>query len=354
VSPVSVAAHSDTAGSPEEAGEAGEPGPALRVSVVICAYTRDRWASTMAAVASVREQSAPAHEVILVVDHNADLCRDFAAAVCDGITLPDVIAAPKVTVLPNAGPQGLSGGKNTGVQAATGEIVAFLDDDAIAHRDWLSQLAAGYHDGQVQGVGGLTLPAWEGRRPRWFPGELDWVVGCTYTGMPPSPAAVRNLHGGNASFRRDAFAAAGGFADGVGRSALGPRSGCEDTEFCIRLARRLPGARLLFNDRAVIWHQVPAARARASYVAARCYAEGRSKAQVTRRAGLTEGLSTERRYVRRALPGGFARALADLARGDAGGGGRAAAIVLALTAAAAGFARGRASALMAPPRRRSR
>jgi cellulose synthase/poly-beta-1,6-N-acetylglucosamine synthase-like glycosyltransferase len=324
----------------EEAEPGGDDHPAARVSVVICAYTRERRAATLAAVASVREQSAPAHEVILVVDHNPALHRDLAAAL------------PGVRVLPNVGRPGLSGGKNTGVQAAAGEIVAFLDDDAVAHPDWLASLASGYRDRQVLGVGGLTRPAWAGGgRPRWFPGELDWVVGCTYTGMPPSPAAVRNLHGGNASFRRTAFAAAGGFADGIGRSARGPRSGCEDTEFCIRLARQVPGARFLFDDRAVIWHQVPATRSGLGYVVARCYAEGLSKAQVTRLAGLSEGLATERGYVARALPRGIARALSDVASGDLSGAGRAGAIIVALTAATAGFACGRARAITMRPRR---
>ena len=68
---------------------------------------------------------------------------------------------------------------------------------------------------------------------------------------------VRNLLGGNASFRREAFALAGGFQNGIGRSAGKRPLGCEETEFCIRLNQQSPGSVLLFDDRAMIWHLVP-------------------------------------------------------------------------------------------------
>jgi hypothetical protein len=290
-----------------------------RVSVVICAVTADRWDHTLAAVDSVRGQSVPPEEIIVVVDHNPALWRRLRTA------LPDV------TVRQSQGRPGLSGAKNTGIAASRGEIVAFLDDGAVAEADWLKYLADAYHDRSVVGVGGLTLPRWQDARPSWFPRELDWVVGCTCTGMPRDRAAVRNLPGGNASFRREAFTVAGDFLSGIGRSAMGPRSGCEDTEFCIRLLRRMPGSRLLFDDRAVSWHQVAPARARFRYLTARCYAEGQS------RAGLGDGLSAGRGYAARTLPAGVRRGLADLGAGDPAGLGRAAAIVAGLTAAAAGY-----------------
>ncbi len=107
-------------------------------------------------------------------------------------------------------------------------------------------------------VGGRTLPVWEsGRRPAWFPEEFDWVVGCTYKGHPEGRARVRNVLGGNASFRRSAFDIAGGFATGIGRDGDRRPLGCEETEFCIRLTRARPDAVLLVDDRAEIHHRVP-------------------------------------------------------------------------------------------------
>jgi hypothetical protein len=153
---------------------------------------------------------------------------------------------------------------------------------------------------------------------------------------------VRNLLGGNASFRREAFTKAGGFRSGIGRSGRGLPGGCEETEFCIRLRQRSPSSELLFDNRAVIWHRVPDARSTFSYFLTRCYAEGLSKAQVTSNVGMAEGLSAERAHALRALPSGVGRGLTEAVRGDESGLGRAAAIVAGLAAAVAGYCIGSA------------
>lgn len=305
-------------------------------SVVICVYTEDRWEDILAAVDSVREQSRPALETLLVVDHNPALLarldqeyEEYRAVGHPG---------PAVRVLANTGPRGLSAGRNTGIAASRGSIVAFLDDDAVAERDWLRHMASGYADPLVMAVGGRTVPSWvSGRRPVWFPAEFDWVVGCAYKGLPHGRAPVRNVLGGNASYRRTAFDAVGGFATGIGRDGDKRPLGCEETEFCIRLTRARPEAVLLFDDRAVIHHKVPVDRERFRYFRDRAYAEGLSKAQVTRRVGMSRGLKSERHYTARVLPAGVARGLRDALLGRRGGAGRAGAIVVGVAAATAGY-----------------
>lgn len=309
---------------------AAEGAGALSVSVVICAYTVDRWDDTLAAVASVRAQSYPAAEILLVVDHNPALLTRLTAV---------YTAVPGVRVLANAGPRGLSAGRNTGIVASKGEIIAFLDDDAVAERHWLRHFVRAYEDPLVLAVGGRTEPVWaSGRRPAWFPEEFDWVVGCMYRGHPPGQVRVRNVLGGNASFRRTAFDAVGGFATGIGRDGDRLPLGCEETELCIRLGQARKDAVLLIDDRAVIHHQVPASRERLGYLRTRAFAEGVSKAHISRLVGAQDGLRTERAYVLRALTSGVARGAADFLRGRPGGAGRAGAIVLGTGAAAAGYA----------------
>ncbi|UUU20925.1 glycosyltransferase family 2 protein [Streptomyces sp. DSM 40750] len=299
------------------------------VSVVICVYTEDRWEDILAAVASVRAQSRPALETLLVVDHNQALLERLTSAYKE---------IDDVRVLTNAGPRGLSAGRNTGIAASYGEIIAFLDDDAVAERDWLGYFVEGYADPRVMAVGGRTVPMWaSGRRPAWFPEEFDWVVGCAYKGLPGGVAEVRNVLGGNASFRRGAFDAAGGFATGIGRDGDKRPLGCEETELCIRLSRARPDAVLLLDDRAVIHHRVPGARERFGYFRTRTYAEGLSKALVARSVGAAKGLESERRYTTRVLPAGVARGLRDALLGRKGGAGRAGAIVAGVAAAAGGY-----------------
>lgn len=306
-----------------------------RISVVICVYTEQRWDDIVAAVNSVRGQSHRAHEVIVVVDHNPSLYQRLTGQ------LPWPGDGPPVMVAVNRESRGLSGGKNTGVWFASGDVVAFLDDDAVAEPEWLKYFADSYASADVVGVGGLTLPSWDTARPSWFPGEFDWVVGCNYLGMPKARTPVRNLLGGNASFRREVFDLVGGFTSDVGRSAAKLPLGCEETEFCIKLGQRLPPAKLVIDDRAVIWHRVSAQRTRFSYFVTRCFAEGLSKAAVSRSVGSADGLSAERRQAFATLPAGFVRGLAGPLRGDLAGLGRAAAIVVGLAAAAGGYAVGR-------------
>ncbi|MGQ4513912.1 glycosyltransferase [Streptomyces sp. DW26H14] len=302
-------------------------------SVVVCVYTEERWADILAAVDSVRGQSPAPLETLVVVDHNEALRTRLSAAFA---------AVDEVRVLANAGPRGLSAGRNTGVAAARGEIVAFLDDDAVARPGWLRHFDEAYDDDRVLAVGGRTLPAWaSGRRPAWFPEEFDWIVGCTYRGLPDGRVRVRNVLGGNASFRRSAFDAAGGFATGIGRDGDRRPLGCEETELCIRVARAVPGAVILVDDRSVIHHKVPPARERFSYFRARAYAEGLSKALVARSVGAAKGLESERRYTTRVLPAGIVRGLRDAALGRPGGARRAAAIVVGVLTTAGGYAVGR-------------
>ncbi|WP_435215159.1 glycosyltransferase [Streptomyces sp. bgisy034] len=299
------------------------------ISVVICVYTEDRWEDILAAVSSVRAQACPALETLLVVDHNEALLDRLTKEYKD---------AADVRVLANAGPRGLSAGRNTGIAASCGEVVAFLDDDAVAERDWLRYFAAGYADPRVMAVGGRTEPIWaSGRRPDWFPEEFDWVVGCTYRGLPDGRVQVRNVLGGNASFRRTAFDFAGGFATGIGRDGDRLPLGCEETELCIRLTRARPDTVLLIDDRAVIHHRVPEPREHFRYFRTRTYAEGLSKALVARSVGAGKGLESERRYTTRVLPAGVARGLRDAVLARPGGAGRAGAIVAGVLTAAGGY-----------------
>jgi glucosyl-dolichyl phosphate glucuronosyltransferase len=293
------------------------------ISVVICAYTEERWNDLVQVVQSIRRQIHAPREIILVVDHNPKLLARVHAEI-DG-----------VIAMENAHKPGLRGGRNTGLARASAEVIAFLDDDAVAEPDWLERLAEGYDSPKVLGVGGAPRPDWLAGRPAWFPAEFNWVVGCAYQGMPEFRAPVRNLFGCNMSFRREAFDTVGGFRLGYS---------CDETEFCIRAHQVWPDRVLMYEPAAVVNHKVPASRATWRYLLKRCYFEGGSKAVVTWLVGAQDGLASERAHVFRTLPIGVARAVADaVVHRDPAGLARAAAIVLGLAATMAGYVTGRLS-----------
>jgi glucosyl-dolichyl phosphate glucuronosyltransferase len=297
-------------------------------SVIICAYTEERWQDLLAAVESVKRQTRPPLETILVVDHNPTLYERARRALTG------------VSILENKEARGLSGARNTGLLAASGDLVAFLDEDAQAVPDWLEQLHSGYTDPKVSGVGGFIEPDWDTGKPGWFPEEFLWVVGCSYRGMPVERAGVRNLIGANMSFRRPVFTTTGGFRTGMGRIGKTP-VGCEETELCIRARQRTPESILLYLPEAKVVHRVPASRARLQYFTSRCYAEGLSKALVTQFVGTQDGLQSEWKHTLRVLPLGVLRGLYHGVRDrDLGGFLRAGVILMGLGFTTAGYISG--------------
>jgi glucosyl-dolichyl phosphate glucuronosyltransferase len=312
--------------------------PAVAATVVICVYTEKRWDDIVAAVESVAIQDVPAAQTLVIVDHNPVL---LSRALSE-------FGPRGVRVLPNARRQGLSGARNTAIAEAVGDVIVFLDDDARARKGWLRALLAPYADPTVAAVGGVAHPRWPTNRPRVLPGaapydpnatgELDWIVGCTYTGQPLRQAEVRNLMGCNMSFRREVFERVGGFAEDLGRIGKNPL-GCEETELCIRARQAYQRAgepiRILFEPTAVVDHHVSPDRIEWTYLRRRSWAEGLSKAAVSKLVGSDDALSTERSYVAKVLP---AAVLRELKEGRVSS---AAAVVTALACTTAGYIRGK-------------
>lgn len=269
------------------------------VSVVIRTYTEDRWGYLTACLASLAQQTQPADEIVVVVDHNPALLARIAE------TYPQVVVVPSSV-------RGSAGAWNSGIRAAKGAVIAFIDDDAEAEPDWLEKLLQHYQDPWVQGVGGSINPLWHGGRPDWFPEAFQWVVGCTYRGMPENVAEVRNLIGCNMSFRRDILLAIDGFQQVEGLGHMGKQPvGCDETELSIRMHQQFPTTKLLHEPASHVWHNVPPQRSTWSYFWKRCFLEGQSKAVVSQLVGMGAGLASERAYVLKTLPGEFLQALQD-------------------------------------------
>jgi glycosyltransferase involved in cell wall biosynthesis len=294
-----------------------------KVSVIIAAFDMARWPLLVRALTSARDQ-CPAPEVVVAIDNNQSLF-DRASTEFAG-----------VTVVLNRGDRGASATRNARAAAATGDILAFLDDDAEANADWLEKLVAPLiQDPSVIGVGGGVLPSWPANAPSWFPMEFGWVVGGNYIGLPTHPAPVRNVWSENMAVRASDFHRVGGFREGFGK--VGDASWPEDTEFCVRIQAAHPDTHWLHEPEALIRHHVPQDRATLAFFMRRCYAEDRGKADLAEYVGQSLALATERAYVARTLARGAVRGVGQAFRGDVTGLARSGAIVLGGTLAALGY-----------------
>lgn len=295
------------------------------VSVIICCYTEERLKDIHEAVESVLAQALKPHEVIIAVDHNKQLYERLAETYRDSIEIgrnsinlnqsPNPQSPVPIVLVLNEGTHGLSETRNVGIRASNGDIVVFIDDDAVADRDWLLYLTKPFEDARIVAVGGKAVPLWSSaRRPFWFAEELDWIVGCTYKGLPVETLnselkTTRNVLGCNMAFRKSAFEIAGLFRSDTGR--VGATTGCgEEADLCLRISRAVPEALIAYEERATIHHKVAPRRTTWSYLWQRSYNEGLFKAKVQKLHRPTqEALSTQRTQRTLSTEGSYLRYL---------------------------------------------
>ncbi len=179
----------------------------MRVSVVINTYNRAK--SLKDTLQALRYQTHDAFEVVVVkgpcTDDTDALLRDFAGAV-------RVADCPDVH---------LSKSRNIGIMEASGDVVAFIDDDAIPEPAWLSELVAAYDSPRVGGAGGLVYDH-TGFALQYKYSICDRLGGNSFEVKPPfddfncrGADPLVYLQGTNASFRRRCLVEIGGFDEEI-------------------------------------------------------------------------------------------------------------------------------------------
>jgi GT2 family glycosyltransferase len=198
---------------------------APRISIVVCTYNGSR--TLRDCMEGIREIEYPDFETIVVDDGSTDGVGRIAAEY--GV---------RVIRTEN---RGLSAARNTGWQAATGEIVAYTDDDARPDPHWLQYLAWAFRNTRHVAIGG----------PNIAPSGDGWIAECV-ANAPGGPmhvlvadAEAEHIPGCNMAFRRTALEAVGGFDPRF-------RTAGDDVDLCWRLQDC--GGTLGFHAGAMVWH----------------------------------------------------------------------------------------------------
>lgn len=242
----------------------------MKVSVVVCTYSPSMFTHFIECVESLLNQTYKNIEIICIVDGN----RNYFEMIKE--KRGELFKEHGIRLLLNSRNLGLLESRNRGAKLATGDIVAFIDDDAIAEKNWIEELVKMYRMGAIA-AGGKLLPLWIAKKPRWFPEEFYWLIGATHLGFPEEVTEVRNTFGSNLSFKRSIFLELGGFNTRMGGIKGSKMLQGGETELCERMRRKY-GRGVMYNPNAIVYHKIFERRTKINFLVKRAFWQGYSKA----------------------------------------------------------------------------
>ena len=244
----------------------------MKITVIVCTYNRCRTLAQALDSLAAQRMPEPLEWEVLVVDNNSsDQTRDVVEGFCRR-------HADRFRYLFQPQP-GKSHALNLAIREASGDVLAFTDDDGILDANWLHNLTAPLQDGQWAGVGGRTLPGQSFVPPPWLSIEEPYNLGgalCALFDLGDQPGELdRPPYGTNMAFRKAMFERYGGFRLdlGPGPDKNIPRPN-EDTEFGRRLMAA--GERLRYEPSALVTHPVPEERVSEQFFLAWWFDYGRA------------------------------------------------------------------------------
>ncbi|HUL62340.1 MAG TPA: glycosyltransferase [Methanocella sp.] len=272
----------------QEVAAAGEKG--LLVSIIVSIYSSKRYDDLVDLIDGVRGQTYGHNEMIIVVDENVDLYNKITE---------HLAAHDYRNVFPVFNPdnRGLSYSRNLGVDLAKGDVVAFIDDDAVPEPQWIEAIAQCFVK-CVGAVAGHVAPKWESNSMVWFPRELFWMISCTYQNNLETKAEIERGFGVNMAFRRDLLTRMGGFNEKLGINGKKWLGG-EDTDMFLKV--REAGWKVIYSPDAKVAHKIFRDRLCLKKIVKRAFDGGKSIAALKKYRRYAIKNSTEQNYLKTIL-----------------------------------------------------
>lgn len=235
----------------------------MKASVIVC--TRNRAGSIPETLEALSQLKDADYEVLIVDSSSGD----------DRVRTAQLAARFGARYVPEPRP-GLSLARNTGIAAATNEIIAFTDDDCIPAQDWLAKKLANYSAPDVWACTGRVVQQHTGgasdlfeevagqdlgdQKRTFTPKDVQGGMGFLLSNLgkvfakhmkSSAPAPFGIGHGSSLSFRREVFEKTGGFDVRFGAGA--PFKGCDDLEMLYRVLKS--GHNIIYEPAAVVRHK---------------------------------------------------------------------------------------------------
>lgn len=244
------------------------------ITAIICTYNRAKYIRPLLESIAANDLPKDEYEILLVdnncTDNTRDICAAFAAAHID--------VHFRYTVETE---QGLSAARNRGIQESQGDIIVYIDDDALVDTHYLRDYAEWFEaHPETMACGGKILPLYETEEPQWMTPYTKALLTAwmDYGDRVREYPKGRYPGGGNAAYRKEVFEKVGLFNTALGRKG-GNLMGSEEKDIFDKM--KTMGMQVLYLPTPVLHHIIPQAKLEKSYFDRLTLQIGKSERQRT-------------------------------------------------------------------------
>lgn len=261
------------------------------ITLIICTYNREKYIRSLLESIAKNDYPTTDYEIVLV-DNN---CTDGTRCVCEQFAVAHPEIAFRYVV---ESEQGLSAARNKGIKETKGEIIIYVDDDALVDSDYIRIYAEHFTDHpDTMAAGGPIEPFYETKEPSWMSPYTKALLTAwmNYGDKMREYPSGRYPGGGNAAYRKEVFERVGLFNTELGRKGSALLASEEKDIFDKMKAL---GMKVMYLPTPILHHIIPQAKLEEDYFNRLTLQIGRSERMRTR--AISKG-----KYIQRLLSEGI-------------------------------------------------